>query len=82
MVDSNGKVKCMVHQSSYQYGGIRSAINHVYIFAIVQMPEIMKRELSTFISGIDRKLIVEKQMLGFKIPEGKNPSVSRHMSSL
>ena len=31
MVDSTGKVKCMVHQSSSQYGGIRSAINHVYI---------------------------------------------------
>ena len=29
MVDSNGNVKCMVHQSSSQYGGIRSAINHV-----------------------------------------------------
>ena len=29
MVDSNVKVKCMVNQSSYQYGGIRSAINHV-----------------------------------------------------
>ena len=29
MVDSNGKVKSMVHQLSSQYGGIRSAINHV-----------------------------------------------------
>ena len=28
MVYSNGRVKCMVHQSSSQYGGIRSAINH------------------------------------------------------
>ena len=31
MVDSNGKVKCMVHQPSSQYGGIRSAINNIYI---------------------------------------------------
>ena len=30
MVDSNLKVKCMVHQSSSQYRGIRSAINYVY----------------------------------------------------
>ena len=60
MVDSNGKVKCMVHQSSSQYGGIRSAINHVYILTRLKMPEIMKRELSTFIAGMDRKVIVEK----------------------
>ena len=31
MVNSNGKVKCMVHQLIFQYEGIRSAINHVYI---------------------------------------------------
>ena len=29
MVDNNGKVNYMVHQSSSQYGGIISAINHV-----------------------------------------------------
>ena len=29
MVDSNGKLKSVFHQSSSQYGGIRSAINHV-----------------------------------------------------
>ena len=29
MVDSNGKVKCMIRKLSSQYGGIRSAINHV-----------------------------------------------------
>ena len=45
MIDSNGKVKCMVHQSSYQCGGIRSAINHVYIWTRLQMPERMKIEL-------------------------------------
>ena len=52
MVDSNGKVECMVHQSSFQYGGIRSAINNVCILERVQIPERMKRELSTFIVGI------------------------------
>ena len=31
MVNINGKVKCMVHQSSSQYKGTRSAIDHVYI---------------------------------------------------
>ena len=31
MVYSNGKLKCVLHQSSSQYGAIRSAINHVYI---------------------------------------------------
>ena len=43
MVDSNGKVKCMVHQSSSQYGVIGSTISHVCIWIRVQMPEIMKR---------------------------------------
>ena len=57
IVYSNGKVKCMFHQSSYQYEGIRSAINHVYIFSRVQMPEIMKRELSTFIAGMEKTVI-------------------------
>ena len=66
MVDSNIKVKCMVHQSSYQYGGIRSAINRVYILARVKMPERMKIELSIFISGMERTVIADK-------PEGKKP---------
>ena len=38
MVESNGKVKCMVQQSSSQYGGTRIAINHVFILERVQMP--------------------------------------------
>ena len=37
MMDINGDMKFMVHQSSSQYGGIRSEINHVYILAIVKM---------------------------------------------
>ena len=82
MVNSNVKVKCMVHQSIYQYGGIRSAINHVYILARVQITERMKRELSTFIVGMEITVIAEKYMLGFKKIEGKTPSASRHMSSL
>ena len=67
---------------SSQYGGIRSAINHVYILARVQIPEIMKRELSEFIKIMERTVIVEKQMLGLNFSEGKNPSSSRHMNSL
>ena len=82
MVDSNGRVKCMVHQSSYQYGGIRSAINHVYIFSGVKILERMKRELSTCIAGMERTVIEEKQMLGLKICKGNNPSASRHKRSL
>ena len=42
MVDSNRKVKYMVHQSSSQYGGIKSTINHVYILEGAQMPERIK----------------------------------------
>ena len=82
MVEINGKVKCMFQKSSSQYGGIRSAINHVYILARVQMPERMKKELSIFIAGMDRTLISEKYMLGIKVYIGKNPSASSHMSSL
>ena len=72
MADSNVKVKCMVHQSSYQYGGIRRAINHVYILERVKMPERIKRELSTFIVRMERTLIVENQMLGLNISKEKN----------
>ena len=82
MVDSNGKVKFMVHQSSYQYGGIRSGINHVYILARVRITERMKIELSTFVAGMERTVIAEKQMLGINSYEGKKPSASRHMRSL
>ena len=71
MVDCNGKVKCMVHQSSSQYGDIRSSINHVYILTRVQMKERTRRELSIFIAGMEIIVIVEKQMLGIKSPEGK-----------
>ena len=45
IMDSNGKVKCMVHQSSSQYGGIRSAINRVCILERVKIPERMKIEI-------------------------------------
>ena len=43
MGDINGKVKCMFHQSSSQYGGIIISINHVYILARVKIPERMTR---------------------------------------
>ena len=78
MVDSNGKVECMVHQSSSWYGGIRININHVYILARVQIPERLKRELSTFFAKIERTIIVEKEMLGLKISEGKKISLERY----
>ena len=71
MVDSNVKVKCMVHQSSSRYGGNRRAINRVYILTRVQMTEIMKKELSTFIVGMERTVIAEKQMLGINIYDKK-----------
>ena len=82
MVDSNGKVKSMVHHSSSQYGGIRIVINRVYIFIRAQMLETMKREISTFIAGMERTVIAEKQICSLKFYEGKKKSASRHMSSL
>ena len=48
----------------------------------MQMSERMKIELSTFIVVMERTVIDEKQMLGIKISDGKNPSALRHMSSL
>ena len=39
----------------------------------MQTPEILKREPSKFISGMERTVIVEKQMLGHKTHEGKKP---------
>ena len=82
MVDINVKSKSMFRQSSSRYGGIRSAINHVYILEIVQIPERMKRELYKFMVEMERTLIAEKQMMSLKIPEEKKPSASIHMSSL
>ena len=37
------------------------------------MPEIIKRELSKCIMGMERTVIVEKQMLGLKTSEGEKP---------
>ena len=71
MMGSNVKVECMVRQSSSQYGGIRSAINHVYILERVQMLE-RKKTISTFISVMERTVIAEKHTLGIKFSEGKN----------
>ena len=82
MVDSNGKMKCMVNQSSSPNGGIRIAINHVYILVRSQITETTRRELPTFIVGMERTLIAEKHMLGIKISGKKNLLASRHMRSL
>ena len=60
---------------------MRIAITHAYILARVQMPERMKRELSTFIAGTERTLIAEIQMLGIKIL-GEKKSASRNIISL
>ena len=38
ILDSIRKVKCMVHQSSSQYRGIRSVINYVYMLARAKIP--------------------------------------------
>ena len=73
MVDSNLKVKCMVHQSSSQYRGIRSAINYVYNLVRVKMTERIKKQISTFIVGLERTVIAEKQMLGIKKMKEKKP---------
>ena len=71
MVEINVKVKFMAHQSGYNYGGIRSAINHVYILKRLQMPERMKRELSIFSTGMERIVIAVKQILGIKYSKSK-----------
>ena len=68
----------MVHQSSAQYRVIRSTINYVYILTRVQMTEIMKRELSTFIVGMERIIIAEKQIIGIKFSEEKNISFEEY----
>ena len=58
MVYSNGKVKCMFHQSGSQYGIIIGTINHVYILERVKILERIRRELSTFIVVMGRTVIV------------------------
>ena len=45
MVQSNGNVKCVVHQSSYLQLVTRIATNTIYVFERVQIKERMKREM-------------------------------------
>jgi hypothetical protein len=69
----DGKVPVYTQQSASQYDGIRSALSSLYTTARVMMPKQMKKELSTFIAGLERTGLHEKQSLGLKLAEGKKP---------
>lgn len=71
MVNNIGKVKCSVYQSKSQYNGIRSSIAYLYTLARVQQPQVMQKEISTFLKGMDRTIRAAKEKLGLKISEGK-----------
>ena len=71
MVNDQGQVKCSIYQSSSQYSGIRCSISYLYKLARVPQPQEMIREMSTFMSGMDRTILCAKQKLGLKITEGK-----------
>ena len=73
MVNSDGQVKCSIYQSPSQYSGIRSSISYLYKLARVPQPEELSREMSTFISGMERTITCAKHKLGLKITEGKKP---------
>lgn len=72
-VNEEGFVKCLVHQSSSQYSGIRSGISYVYKLANLPFPTELSRNLSKYISGIDRTIVKAKEKLGLSITEGKKP---------
>ena len=71
MLESSGKVNFMVHQLSSRYGGNRSAINHVCIFARLKMPEKNKIELSSFIVGTERAVICKDTYPCSQYPQRK-----------
>lgn len=72
-VDENGMVKIYTHQSSSQYGGIRSAIAYIFKLACIRMPEELSHRLSKYIAGMDRTILTEKEQLGLSLSEGKKP---------
>lgn len=70
-VDSVGCVKLQVHQSASQYSGIRSAVMFLFRSARIEPPNELRSQLSTYIAGLERTILKEKEKLGLSLLEGK-----------
>ena len=60
-----------VYLSTTSYGGIRSALTHMYCVSGKDMYQGFKKELSQFMSGIRRVIDSNKRQYGISINEGK-----------
>ena len=60
-----------MYLSSTNYGGIRSALTHMYRASGNDMDKGFKKELSKFISGMKRVISPNKRQDGISIKEGK-----------
>ena len=57
------------------YGGIQSSLGHLFRMSGKQMSKMMAREMSQFMSGIQRTVVSEKISEGGSINEGKHPMI-------
>ena len=60
-----------MYLSTTKYGGVRSALTHMYRASGNDMDEGFKKELSQFMSGMKRVIASNKRQDGISIEEGK-----------
>ena len=63
--------KSRVYLSATRYGGIRSALNHLYRVSGKYMDQVFKKELYQFMSGMKRLISSNKRQDGISLEEGK-----------
>ena len=55
------------------YGGIRSVLNHLFIMSGQEMENTTMKEMSQFMSGIQRTIVNNKITRGESLNEGNRP---------
>ena len=56
-----------LYLSATSYGGIRSALTHLYRVSVKEMDQLFKKELSQFMSGMKRVIASNKRQYGISI---------------
>jgi len=74
--------KVIVRQSKSAYTSVQSAVSFLYRSSGVQRGAAMKTRVATYISGVTRRGMQQKQSLGLKIVEGKKPMKKECYSKL
>ena len=69
----DGTIDLLASQSLSSYEAVRSCISYLHRLADVVMDQRTKQQMSQFIAGCKRTIANEKQLLGQKITEGKEP---------